>query len=156
MSRDRDDSKSMFAEESSLRWAFLEDDPDPCAVVSERMEVVYLNSSARKLVADRWFGRRCFEVLPVVNETCALHCPTIRAVNESDDVVYCEERLRLGDGAERDLGVALIPLGQGRDDCARAVLLLREKGTARDEAEFRSGLLADAGRLRDRIEASPR
>ena len=82
-------------DETTLRWSRLEDEPEAC-VVSDRMELVYINTAARELVPGEWFGKRCFEVFPTVDEACAFHCPKIRAVNESVDVVYCEEAVFLG------------------------------------------------------------
>ena len=97
-------------DETALRWSFLEDERDACVVVSERMELVYINAAARELVPGQWFGKRCFEVFPVVDETCAFHCPKIRAVSESLDVVYCEETVCSRDMDCVVLGVGLIPL----------------------------------------------
>lgn len=138
-------------EDASLRWGFLEQEGGACVVVSERMELVYVNEPAKALAPEEWFGKRCFEVLPVVNETCAFHCPTIRAVNESTEIVYCEENLRLQDGSMRQLGVALIPLGRSAEDRARAVLLMRPKEPGGEIGPFRSRLLEDADDLRGRL-----
>ena len=91
------DERSPLRDESALRWNFLEDEADACIVVSGRMELVYVNGAAKTLIPDAWFGKRCFEVLPVVDETCAFHCPKIAAVNESPDVVYCEEAVELSE-----------------------------------------------------------
>jgi len=142
-------------DETALRWHFLEDEADPCVVLSERMEFVYANAAARALVPEQWFGKRCFEVLPVADETCAFHCPKIDAVNERRDdepseVVYCEEVLYQGNLERLVLGVGLIPLGAGRDDRARAVFLLRARGDAAG-AEFETQLLRDAESVRRRI-----
>ncbi len=82
---------SQLQDETALRWNRLEDEREACVVVSDRMELVYINTAALQLVPGEWFGKRCFEVLPIVDEACAFHCPKIRAVNESVDVVYCEE-----------------------------------------------------------------
>lgn len=139
------DRSSMIEEESALRWGFLEEDPAACAVVSDRMEVVYMNAPARRLVSRDWFGRRCFEIFPTVNDLCAFHCPTMTAVHESREILYCEESLRGLDGPTLELGVAVIPLeGMSRDE-GRALLLLRPKG----EVE-RDSLLEEARRLRER------
>src|SRR5918994_2529906 len=117
---------SQLQDHAALRWTRLEDEPGACVVVSDRMELVYINAAARELVAGAWFGKRCFEVLPIVDEACAFHCSKIRAVNESQDVVYCEETVS-GDDGRKVFGVGLIPLKPGSDDHARAVLLLRAK-----------------------------
>lgn len=142
---------SGLQEQSALRWCFLEDERDACVVVSHRMELVYINSAARALVPGEWFGRRCFEVLPIVDEACAFHCPKIRAVNESVDVVYCEETVLTKNRERRDFGVGLIPLGRSSDDHGRAVLLLRAKGGQVEDRDFRAQLLADAKSLAQRI-----
>lgn len=143
-------SRPWLQDESALRWNLLEDEPDACIVVSERMELVYLNGAARRLVPADWFGRRCFEVLPVADEMCALHCPKIAAVSESSEVVYCEETTRLSGGATT-YGVGLIPLGTGRKDEARAVFVLRRKDPDAGADEFKAQLLSEAGHLRSRI-----
>jgi hypothetical protein len=112
-----------------------------------------MNAAARALVPGEWFGRRCFEVLPIVDEACAFHCPKIRAVNESGDVVYCEEAVFVGPQDRRIFGVGLIPLGPGGDDHGRAILLLRAKSASVDEGPFREQLLADARSLARRAGA---
>ena len=142
---------SQLQDKTALRWSRLEDEREACVVVSDRMELVYINTAARELVPGEWFGRRCFEVLPIVDEACAFHCPKIRAVNESVDVVYCEETVFVGKSDRRVFGVGLIPLGPGSDDHARAVLLLRAKGASVEESTFRAQLLTDAKSLARRI-----
>ena len=143
---------SQLQDETTLRWSRLEDEPEAC-VVSDRMELVYINTAARELVPGEWFGKRCFEVFPTVDEACAFHCPKIRAVNESVEVVYCEETVSVGNHDRRVFGVGLIPLGPGSDDRARAVLLLRAKEGSVEEGGFREQLLADAKSLAQRISA---
>ena len=142
---------SQLQDNAALRWSRLEDEREACVVVSDRMELVYINTAALELVAGEWFGKRCFEVLPIVDEACAFHCPKIRAVNESVDVVYCEETVLVGNNDRRVFGVGLIPLGPGCDDHARAVLLLRAKGESVEESAFRAQLLTDAKGLARRI-----
>ena len=142
---------SQLHDNAALRWSRLEDEREACVVVSDRMELVYINTAARELVPGEWFGKRCFEVLPIVDEACAFHCPKIRAVNESVDVVYCEETVFAGNNDRTVFGVGLIPLGPGRDDYARAVLLLRAKGESVEEHAFRAQLLTDAKSLALRI-----
>lgn len=144
-------SDSQLQDRTALRWSRLEDEREACVVVSNRMELVYINTAARELVPGEWFGKRCFEVLPIVDEACAFHCPKIRAVNESVDVVYCEETVSVGNSGRRVFGVGLIPLGSGSDDHARAVLLLRAKGESVEEGAFRAQLLTDAKGLARRI-----
>jgi hypothetical protein len=146
------DSDSPLRDETALRWSCLEDEREACVVVSERMELVYINAAARQLVLpDEWFGKRCFEVLPIVDETCAFRCPKIQAVNEALDIVYCEETVSLGKDDRRVFGVGLIPLGPVAEDHARAVLLLRAKEESGAESAFRAQLLADAKSLARRI-----
>jgi hypothetical protein len=115
------------------------------------MELIYLNAAALELVAGAWFGKRCFEVLPITDEACAFHCSKIQAVRESRDVVYCEETVSGGVNGQRILGVGLIPLKPGSDDHARAVLLLRDKDESLEDSAFRAQLLTDAQSLARRI-----
>lgn len=135
--------RSILEDEDSLRWGFLEENGDACAVVSDRMELVYLNAPARALVPEEWFGRRCFEIFPTANDVCAFKCPTITAVHEASEILYCEEVLRAPDASIRELGVAVIPLAGVSGDEARALLLLRPKAENGEDA-----LLTDARRLR--------
>ena len=72
---------SQLQDKAALRWSRLEDEDAACVVVSDRMELVYINAAAMELVSGSWFGKRCFEVLPGVEEACAFHCPKIRAVS---------------------------------------------------------------------------
>jgi hypothetical protein len=143
---DRTPRKSILEDESALRWGFLEDYPHACAVVSDRMELVYMNHPARKLVAESWFGRRCFEIFPTANDLCAFHCPTMAAVHQSHDILYCEETLRASGGLVRELGVAVIPLEGMSGDEARSLLLLRPKSESTPEA-----LLEEAAKLGGRL-----
>ena len=142
---------SQLQDKTALRWSRLEDEREACVVVSDRMELVYINTAARELVPGEWFGKRCFEVLPIVDEACAFHCPKIRAVTESVDVVYCEETVFVGNNDRKVFGVGLIPLGPGGDDRARAILLLRAKGESVEEGPFRAQLLTDAKSLARRV-----
>jgi len=125
---------SILQDEDLLRWGFLEENGDACAVVSDRMELVYLNERARALVAEEWFGRRCFEILPTANDLCVFNCPTVAAVHHAQEILYCEEVLRVPDGSTRELGVAVIPLLGMRGDEARALLLMRPKEADSEEA----------------------
>lgn len=146
---------SPLQDAAALRWNHLEDEQEACVVVSDRMELVYINSAARALVPREWFGKRCFEVLPTVDRACAFDCPKIRAVNEAVDVVYCEESVLVGNGDRKIFGVGLIPLGPERDDRARALLLLRDKGPSVEESAFQAQLLRDAKNLARRIAVEP-
>lgn len=151
-------SDPTLRDEAALSWNFLEDEHDPCIVVSERMELVYINGAAQRLVPQEWFGKRCFEVFPVVDETCAFHCPKMDAVSESPEtspkVVYCEETLYTGTLDRVVLGVGLVPLGAERADHARAVFVLRTKDASADARAFESNLLQDAEHVRQRVLSS--
>ena len=146
-------SESELQDETALHWNWLEEERDACVVVSERMELVYANATARELVPGQWFGKRCFEVLPIVDETCAFHCSKITAVTTSTDVVYCEETVCAYGKDCEVFGVGLIPLGTGRADRGRAVLFMRGKSAGAPEAEYKAQLLRDARGVRDRIVA---
>ena len=146
-------SESELQDETALHWNWLEEERDACVVVSERMELVFANAAARELVPGQWFGKRCFEVLPVVDETCAFHCSKITAVTSSTDVVYCEETVCTYGKDCEVFGVGLIPLGTGRADRGRAVLFMRNKRDDEPEADFEARLLRDARGVRDRIVA---
>ena len=92
-------------------------------------------------------------MFPADNERCAWKCPTISAVNKSNEIVFSEESLRLeGHPSPVTLGVAVIPLQGMTVSRAQAVLVLRTRGDA-EEAAYRSALLADAAALRKRIES---
>ena len=141
---------SPLQDKTALRWSCLEDEREACVVVSDRMELVYINTAARELVPGEWFGKRCFEVLPIVDEACAFHCSKIRAVHESVDVVYCEETIGKGETGGPNFGVGLIPLGPTGAGRARAVLLLRAKDGSEEKA-FQAQLVLDAKGLAKRI-----
>ena len=143
--------KSILRDEAVLRWDFLETESDPCAVVSERMELIYLNESGRAFTPAEWFAQRCFEMLPVTNEECAWGCPTIAAVQQGEGITYCEESLCSTQTAEMTLGTAVIPLGRVCEDGAKALLLFRQKTERYDDAQFQKELLEDAQKLRTRI-----
>jgi hypothetical protein len=146
------DFRSLLQEETSMRWGFLDQEPEACAVVTTRMELLYLNFACQSLVPADWFSRRCFEVLPHEDALCALDCPTIHAVQTAAEITVCEETLRFDDGRAATLGTAVIPLQQS-DDRAKAVLLFRSKDPATDADAFTSRLLSDARDLRDRVSA---
>lgn len=134
---------SILQDEDLLRWGFLEENTQACAVVSDRMELVYLNEPARALVPEEWFGRRCFEVMPTANDVCAFNCPTVAAVHDSHEILYCEEVLKTRDGATAKLGVAVIPLLGMSGDEARAVLLMRPKQNEEELLSIARKLRAD-------------
>ena len=51
-------SADELQDEIALHWNWLEEQPDPCVVVSERMEFVYANAPARALVPRLDFEAR--------------------------------------------------------------------------------------------------
>ena len=112
------------------------------------MELVYVNTAAQGLLPEEWFGKRCFEVFPVADQTCAFHCPKIDAVSAASDssprVAYCEETLYQSNLDRVVLGVGLIPLSAARRDRARAVFVLRKRDDADDPQAFESRLVGDA------------
>lgn len=146
-------SESILKEETAMRWGFLDDEAEPCAVVTERMELVYLNGLARVLTPPEWFAKRCFEVLPVTNEQCAWQCPTITAVHEAKELTYCEEHLRRDDGSTIDLGTAVIPFSWSSEDGAKALLMFRLKEDDVEGTEFQEELLRDASDLQARLDS---
>lgn len=143
---------SILQDESAMRWSFLEEETCACAVVTERMELVYLNGPGRSITPVEWFGKRCFEVLPTSDSGCAWECPTLSAVAEHQHITYCEESLRL-EAEEQPLvlGTAVIPLPERGDDAAYAVLMFKPKPLLCDEARFREQLISEATLLRERI-----
>ena len=146
-------TQTILKDENAIRWEFLEDESDPCAVVSERMELLYLNEAGRALTLPDWFAKRCFEVLPNRDEHCAWHCPTITAVSEASEITYCEEALSPADGPSVTLGTAVIPIEHSAEDGARALLMFRRKDTGGDQPSFQEKLLADARDLHARVSA---
>jgi len=144
---DQASPKSVFEEEATLRWGFLEGESEALAAVSDRMELVYLNEAARKLVPMTWFGKKCFEVFPVADKLCAFSCPTIDAVNEATEIQHCHESLRLDNGVNRELEVAVIPLGSAKRR-ASALLLLRNHEIQVNAEEEEKHLFAEAERVR--------
>ena len=103
-------TRSLFKDENAIRWEFLEQQQDACAVVSERMEVLYLNAAGRALSLPDWYAKRCFEILPNVDGQCAWHCPTITAVSNAREITYCEEALGVAGEPSVTLGTAVIPM----------------------------------------------
>ncbi len=146
-------TQTILKDESAIRWQFLEDESDACAVVSERMELLYLNEAGRALTLPDWFAKRCFEVLPTRDEHCAWHCPTITAVSEAEEITYCEEALAPADGPSVTLGTAVIPMQHSAEDGAKALLMFRRKHTDSDQNSFQEKLLADARDLHARVAA---
>ena len=146
-------TRTILEDESAMRWEFLEDENDACAVVSERMELLYLNGAGRALTLPDWFAKRCFEVLPNRDEHCAWHCPTITAVSEAAGITYCEEALSPADGPSVTLGTAVIPMEHSAEDGTKALLMFRRKDAGSDQKSFQEKLLADARDLHARIAA---
>jgi hypothetical protein len=129
------------------RWSFLEQEHDPCGVVSQRMEVLYLNAAARLIIPADWFGRRCWQAFPVQDDRCASRCLAVWAVGHSHEIVYCEETIYPGSGVPIMVGVAVTPLGNIQADGEQAILLLRPKPADSAEDAFQRALLDDARRL---------
>jgi hypothetical protein len=146
-------TQTILKDENAIRWEFLESESDPCAVVSARMELLYLNEAGRALTLPDWFAKRCFEVLPNRDENCAWHCPTITAVSEAEEITYCEEALSPADGPSVTLGTAVIPMEHGAEDGAKALLMFRRKNAGSDQKSFQEKLLTDARDLHARIAA---
>ena len=147
---ERREPQSSLEDEAAIRWGFLEEDALALAAVSDRMELVYLNESARELVPVSWFGKRCFEVFPVADELCAFSCPTIHAVHEATEIRHCHESLKLDNGVNRELEVAVIPLGSAKKR-ATALLLLRNQEILANPEEDERKLFEDAERVRQRV-----
>jgi len=144
-------TRTILEDENAIRWEFLEAESDACAVVSERMELLYLNEAGRALTLPDWFAKRCFEVLPNRDERCAWHCPTITAVSEAQEITYCEEALAPADQPSVTLGTAVIPMEHSAEDGAKALLMFRRKHTDSDQQRFQEKLLADARDLHARV-----
>ena len=132
------------------RWNFLEPEHDPCGVVSQQMEVLYLNVAARLIIPAGWFGRRCWQAFPVDDDRCASRCLAVWAVGHSNEIVYCEETIHPGRGAPTMVGVAVIPLGSMQADGEQAILLLRPKLADCAGDTFKRMLLEDGKRLQSR------
>lgn len=146
-------SQSMLKDEVALHWSFLDAESDGFAVVSERMELLFVNTAARALVFEDWFAKRCWEAFPTKHEECLLRCPTIQAMGKGDEIRYQEEVLEPEGKSSMRLGVAMIPLPAGRPDKAAALLLLRPRDDTPGEVSFRSKVLAAAIEVRSRLEA---
>jgi hypothetical protein len=146
-------TRTILRDENAMRWEFLEDQSDACAVVSKRMELLYLNQAGRALSLPDWFAKRCFEVLPNQDRNCAWHCPTITAVGSATQITYCEEALAPGGEPSVILGTAVIPMQHSAEDGAKALLLFRPKAGDSDQSHFEKKLLADAGELHARVAA---
>ena len=129
------------------RWSFLDQEHDPCGVVSQHMEVLYLNAAARLIIPADWFGRRCWQAFPVQDAHCAARCLAVWAVGHSKEIVYCEETIYPGSGGPILVGVAVTPLGNIQADGEQAILLLRPKPADSAEESFQRALLDDARRL---------
>lgn len=144
-------TRTILKDENAIRWEFLETESDPCAVVSERMELLYLNGAGRSLTLPDWFAKRCFEVLPNRDANCAWHCPTITAVSQAKEITYCEEALSPIDGPSVTFGTAVIPIQHNTEDGAKALLIFRAKSSDGDQSRFQEKLLADARDLHVRV-----
>ncbi len=144
--------QSTLQEEANLRWSFIDKVDDACVVVTERMEIVFVNGQARGLLQEHTFGKRCFEVIPVAEKDCAWECPTLRAVAEAKDLVYCEETVCTDGESSVCLGVIVIPLPTKPADASRALLMLRGKPADVTQEAYKTQLFRDAKQLRNHIE----
>ncbi|MAG71295.1 MAG: hypothetical protein CL471_13520 [Acidobacteria bacterium] len=135
--------------ETAERWHHLEGLDDACAVVTRRMEVVYLNETARSLAVDDWYGRPCWHVLPVRDPSCVWTCAAVRAVSLAESL-YCEETIYPKHGAPVTLGVGVVPVGE---DSTRgdALLLLRLKSPGGGNDGFRQEVIRAAEDLQARV-----
>ena len=150
------DFEALLKEDSALSWQFLDGEADPCAVVTNRMELLYINQPCQSLVPHEWFARRCFEILPTSEALCAMDCPTIAAVQSSDQIVYADECLQSESGTPINLGTAVIPVERSLEDSARAILLFRLRDGDAEPATFAERLLADARNLATRTQEAIR
>jgi len=142
--------ESPLEQQTALRFSFLDEETEPCVVVSHRMEIVHANQPAREILEPGWFGKRCFEMFPTSDDECAWHCPTIDAVTRGQGIEYCQENLVQKNGQPLHLGVAVVSLAPLHDDLARSVLLMRPRTTADSDAD-REELLRAGAALRQRI-----
>ncbi len=117
------------------------------------MEVLHVNEAARPLIAEDWFGRRCWQTFPVKDNQCASSCPAVRAVGHSSEITYCEENIYPGNGAPIAVGVAVIPLAGRQADGEQAILLLRPKSGEVTADIFKRVLLENASRLQRQASA---
>lgn len=140
----------------ATRWNFLDQESDPCCVVSKRMEVLYVNAAARPLLPQDWFGRRCWQAFPVQDDRCASSCPAVWAVGNSSAIVYCEESIYPQPGSPLLVGVAVIPMENTQAEGEQAILLLRPKPGDSPGDIFKSALLESAERLRSLALAAAR
>lgn len=150
------DFRSLLQDETVVRWKLLDDEADPCAVLTSRMELLYLNVPCQALVPHDWFAKRCFEMLPTSDSLCALDCPTILAVQTSNEIVYLEECLELDNESAVNLGTAVIPLRESKDNAAKAILLFRLRAREANDATFKAQLLSDAHVLSERVQHTNR
>jgi hypothetical protein len=134
-------------ESIASRWRFLEEKTDACSVLSRRMELLYLNSAARALAPGQWFGRRCWNVFPVADPSCAARCPVIKAFSSSGEIAYCEETVFPPGQSPLVLSVAVIPVPGNAEHETSTVLFMRPKPADIPEAANRSQMIEEARRL---------
>ena len=125
-------------------WSFLEDQPVACGVITQRMEVVYLNEAARSLAAPEWFGSRCWQVFPVEDPSCASSCRVPKAISDATEITYCEEQLRPDAQPSITVGVAVIPWRGEHEDDLHGILLLQARPPGTEAVAFRKQLLGRA------------
>ena len=139
--------KTLSADAEAARWHFLEEQSGACGVVSRHMELLYLNSAARTLAPPQWFGRRCWQVFPVADPSCAARCPVIQAVLGLEEISYCEETVYPSAQSPLVLSVAVIPLPAATDEEPNAVLLMRPKAETSAGDAVRTDMIGEARKL---------
>ncbi len=143
-------------DEAAFQWDFLEAESDACAVLTERMEMLYLNAAGRDWVEQDWFGKHCWEVFPTRQKNCVFRCATIQALGRGDEAKFHTETLLRKDGSSIKLGIGWIPLSARAGDKAAAMMLLRPCADEDDEGgepAFKEKLLEAATLLKARIVA---
>jgi hypothetical protein len=129
------------------RWRFLDEKADACSVVSRRMELLYLNSAARALAPGAWFGRRCWQVFPVADSSCASRCPVVKAVSTSGEIAYCEETVFPPGQPPLVLSVAVIPFPGTVEHDTSTLLFMRPKPANLPDDSTRAQMIEEARRL---------
>jgi CRP/FNR family transcriptional regulator len=136
------------------RLGGLDEELDPCVVLSPRMDVLYVNPAAKKIVPSSWIGRPCWQTFPVVEQIYGTSSSVARSIRRSCESLFCVERI-ISHGKRHDYGVAIVPLtgsGGGREihESANALLVLRRKEDDLD-ATFESRLVHDGELIRARL-----
>jgi hypothetical protein len=131
----------------ATRWRFLDERTDACSVVTRRMELLYLNSAAKALAPGEWFGRRCWQVFPVADSSCASRCPVVKAVSTSGEIAYCEETFFPAGQPPLVLSVAVIPFPGTAEHETSTLLFMRPKPVDVPDDSTRAQMMEEARRL---------